>query len=274
MTSNYPNNGIYVAFEEVDWDVTVSDAAGVTTNWQFGSFGGGVDKVDIFLNGVDFTWATSGADSPGATVSDIQSVVAHEIGHAIGLDHSRTRTATMWFTTYPGQAEAAQSLDPDDKRAACFLYPATSFDDGLVCDACFDSSDCANGVCLGYGDEGAFCGQACSATNGCPEGYSCYQIQGLQRRSAYPITSIVPRWEVTLGLVTFAMTTPHVRAVNVSSSPIPQSVRLTAIQPPALVAQRIWSASGRALTGFVIRKGTELLVTCVRPRRIVSLLNA
>ena len=97
LTSSYPNNGIYVAFEEDSWDVTVADAAGVTTNWSFVSFGCGVNKVDILLNGVDITRATSGADNPGAKVSDIESVVAHEIGHAITRS-LQERTATMWFT--------------------------------------------------------------------------------------------------------------------------------------------------------------------------------
>ena len=178
LTNAYPNSGIYIAFEEESWDVTVADAAGVTTNWQFGQFGGGVTKVDIYLNGVDYTWSTSGADNPGSNLSDIQSVVAHEIGHAIGLDHSRTRSATMWFTAYPGQAEEQQTLDDDDKRAACFLYPSVTFNEGQACDACSQSSHCAAGACINFGSEGAFCGQNCSTTNGCPEGFGCYQLTG------------------------------------------------------------------------------------------------
>ena len=172
-----PNKDIFVRWLEQNWDLTVQDAVGVTTNWKLNP-GGGINKVEIFFNGASATWATSGSDDPFSSTVDIQAVATHEIGHAIGMDHPRHRTSTMWFTTFPGESEAQRSLEDDDKRGACFLYPATNFSSGQACDVCWSHNNCASGSCIDFGAEGPFCGQDCNTTSNCPTGFFCAALQG------------------------------------------------------------------------------------------------
>jgi len=181
-----PNQDIFIRWLETNWDMTVQDAMGVTTNWKMVGAGQGVKKVEIFFNGANFQWTTQGADDPFSNKVDVQAVATHEIGHAIGVAHSRERFATMFFTAFPGQTEAQRILNEDDKMAACFLYPAVPFTQGKVCDSCEQASNCTTGVCFSYGDEGAFCGKDCSASQPCPEGFGCYNIQGVSTPQCIP----------------------------------------------------------------------------------------
>lgn len=50
-----------------------------------------------------------------------REMLAHEIGHAIGLNHSDSSTATMWpIIHFDGRCE---TLQKDDKQGARFIYP-------------------------------------------------------------------------------------------------------------------------------------------------------
>lgn len=64
-------------------------------------------------------------DGPGTVLApnaiDIQSLVAHEYGHILGLGHSNVGGATM-FPTISGNGVAARSIETDDRAGVQFIY--------------------------------------------------------------------------------------------------------------------------------------------------------
>ena len=114
------------------------DAAGYT-ELTLGQGGHGITAARVHLNGRDFDWATDG----GATGLDVQTIVEHELGHALGLAHpcgdSDTRTPSctalspavrtaleadvMYGSTTAGPR---RSLSPDDRDGLSTLLPAGS----------------------------------------------------------------------------------------------------------------------------------------------------
>ncbi len=50
---------------------------------------GAIDEADIEINAVDFRWSLDG-EEPGT--SSLRAIVAHELGHVFGLDHSCSPT--------------------------------------------------------------------------------------------------------------------------------------------------------------------------------------
>lgn len=81
---------------------------------------GQIMDVDIDLNAQDFFWTTT--DDPGQAATDIQNILAHEIGHLLGLTHSQETAATMYENTHQGEMDK-RSLHPDDVLGVCTVYP-------------------------------------------------------------------------------------------------------------------------------------------------------
>ncbi|MDP6943842.1 MAG: matrixin family metalloprotease [Myxococcota bacterium] len=163
------DEGIHVYVQTNSWDPTVGDALAYALpdpTWQ-----GVIQSVDIVFNAVEVQWSTS--PNPEYGYTDVQGVVSHEIGHAIGLDHPRYPDSTMFFS---GGSTELRTLEDDDQRGACFLYPTEFFDDGIACDACEMHDNCAVGDCLQWGGSTspAFCGEDCNTDSECPEGFYCY----------------------------------------------------------------------------------------------------
>ncbi len=79
---------------------------------------GRILSVIIELNGAH-TFTASPA-TPKAAV-DLESVITHELGHALGFGHSRIRAAVMYAGIKPGQQR--RQLHSDDKEAVCAVYP-------------------------------------------------------------------------------------------------------------------------------------------------------
>lgn len=57
--------------------------------------------------------------------ADLQTIVTHEFGHAMGLAHTPIREAVMWYTA--GRGEQRQVPTPDDVAGVCAIYPPTRF---------------------------------------------------------------------------------------------------------------------------------------------------
>lgn len=182
-TNSYqPSVGIWIRFQTGYWDPSVDGAAAYSTTTEYGS-GNTIKKNEIVFNDAELDWSANPV-GPYSTLQDIQGVVTHEIGHSIGLDHSKIREATMFFSG--GSSELA-SLDADDQRGACYLYSSGSFTSGEVCDSCTSDSHCAAGDCIGYPDNQSYCGSACTNDNQCPEDYFCYTDSGINQCASFNV---------------------------------------------------------------------------------------
>lgn len=120
---------------------------------------------DIELNDRDFYWTDTTANSR----TDIQSIVTHEYGHFLGLDHC-SENGTCGLGTgvmnaaYPGGLIRVPFAD--DIQGVCGLYPGTPGGLGYPCQT---ASECTSGLCVGStGNQ--YCTETCGS---CPSGYVC-----------------------------------------------------------------------------------------------------
>jgi hypothetical protein len=108
-----------------------------------------IAEADIYLN-AQLDWSAA-ADLPSDTpdgAKDLQAVLTHELGHALGLLHPCERVAT------------ASAPECSEKYAGVAMNPIYSAEQRAL------SADDVNGVCYLYPAAG--CGEA-----GCPVGFSC-----------------------------------------------------------------------------------------------------
>jgi len=175
--SSDPKTGVFIQFKESNWDPTVGDAAAYAQSWT--DYSGKITHSVVVFNGVDLTWTTTEANDYFATKSDIQGVATHELGHCLGLDHSRYREATMFFS---GSTADLRTLEPDDKDGLTYLY--CNFTQGKPCDSCSSDGNCQSGYCLEYPDNGLYCGKNCTTDANCPENFYCYDLESIQDQCA------------------------------------------------------------------------------------------
>lgn len=122
-----------------------NDLVFVESGWEMGRYvlgvtgpvigADGIEEADIAFNGQDVIWTDDGGGG-----IDLEAVALHEVGHLIGLQHNLgpfdpDRQPTM----APEIADRAESrsLELDDVRGVCFLYPADP-----TAAACAGDDDC------------------------------------------------------------------------------------------------------------------------------------
>jgi hypothetical protein len=167
--SSDPQNGIYIMVKESNWDPTVGDAAAYSQSWT--DWSGNISHNVIVFNGVDLVWTTTEAMDYFSEKTDVQGVATHELGHSIGLDHSRWREATMFFS---GGSAELRTLDQDDKDGICYLY--STFTSGKPCDSCSSNTNCNGALCLEYPDGMGYCGKSCTSDSNCPQTFTCEKL--------------------------------------------------------------------------------------------------
>ena len=94
---------------------------GVTTTTSNTLTGEVLDAdIEINIGAPTVAFVPEGVPNPGDY--DLDAIVTHELGHALGLAHSLNQEATMWRSIAPGSI-ASRDLAPDDEAGFCFLYP-------------------------------------------------------------------------------------------------------------------------------------------------------
>lgn len=151
---------------------------------------GAIHRAEIALNSnrssaiLRVHWAPLATGTPLDAnvdlIADLQGVLTHQLGHALGVAHSRRSAASMYFAGVNAQL---RSLDLDDERAARFAYPdaktAGAYPVGAQCDACRFDADCAGAFkCLAWPDGSAYCAKNCAKSDECDIGYSCGDYNG------------------------------------------------------------------------------------------------
>ena len=93
-----------------------------TWHKEGGDNDGEIIHFDIEINSDHHTWSTDGRED----AYDLANAIAHEFGHALGLDHSDDQEATMAPTIPVGEI---QKRDPsaDDLAGFDHLYPEDGF---------------------------------------------------------------------------------------------------------------------------------------------------
>lgn len=112
-----PNANI-VLFQDNTWTYTSLDNNLAKTIVTYDDETGEIFDADIEINTANnhFTVSDQNVDY------DLQSVVTHEVGHFLGLDHSVEFEATM-NAAYDKGSATLRDLDQDDVDGLCAIYP-------------------------------------------------------------------------------------------------------------------------------------------------------
>jgi Matrixin len=94
------------------------------------SYAGVLKTCDTFLNGATAAWSLSA--TPPALAYDVQTVLMHEAGHCLGLDHFGPSSNVMYPSVEAGGSK--RLLGSGDVQALCDRNPSTGVV-GAPCDA-------------------------------------------------------------------------------------------------------------------------------------------
>lgn len=110
-------NANIILFQDTKWDYKGVDNTLAKTTVTFDDDTGEILDADIEINHAynHFTINDLEVDY------DLESVLTHEVGHFIGLDHTLDFSATMYAGYEPGTIEQ-RTLEEDDVLAACEAY--------------------------------------------------------------------------------------------------------------------------------------------------------
>lgn len=140
-------------------------------------------EADIYLNASLSWFARGDGETPSeqpdvlADAMDLEVVLTHELGHALGLRHvcddggadeaPSCTSADEASCMYPLYKPSQNSLSADDAAGVCFLYPLLSCADGCPGSQVCTKDGCANPDLIEDDDK------SCMSDEGCAAGETC-----------------------------------------------------------------------------------------------------
>lgn len=165
-------------------EMDIPDGSGVLAftrvNWNAG---GEITDADIVFNGTgSFNFTTSGTSARNTV--DFQSVLTHEVGHFLGLNHATLEgSAAVRPTMYPFFFGGERTLEPDDAAGVSALYPIQRLTTGSISGrVTYPDGRGVFGASVVAYQGGSFVVSAISGSSGSPlgpGGNGGYEISGL-----------------------------------------------------------------------------------------------
>lgn len=113
-----PNANVWM-FADDEWRSFGDSHTLALTSVSYGAETGEIFDADVEINSANNVIT---ATDVGVRM-DLESIVTHEAGHFLGLEHSADPEATMWADYSPGNTRM-RDLSADDIAAICEAYPA------------------------------------------------------------------------------------------------------------------------------------------------------
>ncbi|MDP2276533.1 MAG: matrixin family metalloprotease [Archangium sp.] len=155
------NNIIWLSGTQ--WTYLANQLAITTTSYLVAN--NEIIDADMELNN-NVRWS----DNLAANTYDMESVVLHEAGHFMGLDHTSSANAVMYADV--NLADSKRVLTGLDTNDVCTVYPGDSGGQGESCTA---DSQCTGGrVCrTRSGGTAKICTTSCTTSTTCTTGNTC-----------------------------------------------------------------------------------------------------
>ncbi|MBX7099588.1 MAG: matrixin family metalloprotease [Myxococcaceae bacterium] len=145
-----------------------SQTLGVTWTSTFSS--GQIVNADMELNNKDVAWFVGNAVQGRI---DVQSVVTHEAGHFLGLDHTAFNVADAVMNPATAPGDIKRTLRLKDIQDVTAVYPGAAGSQGTTCTTdgnCTGTRKCRSAPSGGQ----LICTEVCAAAGDvCPPGYAC-----------------------------------------------------------------------------------------------------
>jgi len=114
-----PNANVWI-FRDDDWPYKDDGSTIAFTSTIYDKRTGALLDADVEINSLHMELTTT--QVPRLVQKDLASIATHEAGHFLGMAHSTDHEATMYTYYTPGDLKY-QSLEPDDEKGICELYP-------------------------------------------------------------------------------------------------------------------------------------------------------
>jgi MYXO-CTERM domain-containing protein len=119
---NMSANENLVVWRDENWNQVSGPLTFALTSVTFNPTTGRIVDADLEINAELYPLNVIDPVEPNR--ADLRNTLVHEVGHFIGLDHSRVPEATMYASAELGETDK-RSLEADDIAGVCESYPPT-----------------------------------------------------------------------------------------------------------------------------------------------------